>query len=74
MRTVNTLFKQKIDYAIMNYNKLIFVFNTQTTQREALAWIDEMYWFHPGAGKDMKERMASLFGGGKGKKEEKPKL
>ena len=46
----------------------------KTTQREALAWTDEMYGFHPGAGKDMKERMASLFGGGKGKKEEKPKL
>jgi enoyl-CoA hydratase len=38
----------------------------KTTAREALAWTDETYGFHPGAGKDMEERMATLFGAGKG--------
>ena len=33
-----------------------------------------MYGFHQGAGKDMAERMTSLFGAGKGKNDEKPKL
>jgi len=31
----------------------------KTTAREALAWTDETYGFHPGAAKDMAERMAT---------------
>lgn len=47
----------------------------KTTAREALAWTDEMYGFHPGPGKDMAERMATLFGAGKQKrKAPAPKL
>jgi enoyl-CoA hydratase len=33
-----------------------------TSQRDALAWSDEVYGFHPGHGIDRHERMASLFG------------
>jgi enoyl-CoA hydratase len=33
----------------------------ETTVREALAWTDEVRGFHPGQGRDMKERMAGLF-------------
>merc|ERR1712083_368632 len=35
--------------------------------REALTWLDDVRGFHPGHARDMKERMQSLFGGGKGK-------
>merc|ERR1712039_576713 len=34
--------------------------------REALAWLDDVRGFHPGHARDMKERMQSLFGAGKG--------
>ena len=33
-----------------------------TTVREALAWTDEVFGFHPGPGRDMQQRMAALFG------------
>ena len=44
-----------------------------TTSRDALAWTDETYGFHPGAGTDMAERMATLFGAGKQKQTHKSK-
>jgi enoyl-CoA hydratase/carnithine racemase len=38
-----------------------------TSQRDALAWTDEVYGFHPGMASDMKERMTTLFGKKKAK-------
>eukprot|EP00747_Dinoflagellata_sp_TGD_P167225 gnl/TRDRNA2_/TRDRNA2_191249_c0_seq1.p1 gnl/TRDRNA2_/TRDRNA2_191249_c0~~gnl/TRDRNA2_/TRDRNA2_191249_c0_seq1.p1 ORF type:complete len:269 (+),score=52.96 gnl/TRDRNA2_/TRDRNA2_191249_c0_seq1:107-913(+) len=44
--------------------------------REALDWLDPVYGFHPGVGKDMSERMKTHFGAGRGKasQSEKSKL
>ena len=72
-KLMNETFKLAEEMAVNSFDsirkqKKMMDYGFMSSQREALAWTDEVNGFHPGFAKDMKERMNTLFGAGKNKK------
>ena len=72
-KLMNETFKLAEEMAVNSFDsirkqKKMMDYGFMSSQREALAWTDEVNGFHPGFAKDMKERMNTLFGAGKNKR------